>query len=99
MKLSDIRCERLREKDSLTATKLLSLDADTGHDLLQVLEEEPEVFIAAYVQETLIALVQMEASALQSHLNVFVAPQYHAARHWQGFDAGGRSSTTGRRNP
>lgn len=49
MKLSDIRCERLREKDSLTATKLLSLDADTGHDLLQVLEEEPEVFIAAYV--------------------------------------------------
>lgn len=75
MKLSDIRCERLSKKDSLAAAKLLSLDADTGPDLLQVLEEEPELFIAAYVGETLIALVQMEASAPQSHLNVFVAPQ------------------------
>ncbi|MFD2882132.1 hypothetical protein ACFTAO_49985 [Paenibacillus rhizoplanae] len=62
MKLSDIRCERLSKKDSLAAAKLLSLDADSGPDLLQVLEEEPELFIAAYVDETLIALVQMEAS-------------------------------------
>ncbi|ETT48031.1 hypothetical protein C162_16145 [Paenibacillus sp. FSL R7-269] len=53
MKLSDIRCERLSKKDSIAAAKLLSLDADTGPDLLQVLEEEPEVFIAAYVGETL----------------------------------------------
>ena len=76
MKLSDIRCERLSKKDSLAAAKLLSLDADSGPDLLQVLEEEPELFIAAYVDETLLALVQMEASIPQSHLNVFVAPQY-----------------------
>lgn len=65
MKLSDIRCERLSKKDSLAAAKLLSLDADSGPDLLQVLEEEPELFIAAYVDETLIALVQMEVSIPQ----------------------------------
>lgn len=76
MKRSDIRCERLSKKDSLAAAKLLSLDAYTGPDLLQVLEEEPELFSAAYVDETLLALVQMEASVPQSHLNVFVAPQY-----------------------
>ncbi|WP_341346419.1 GNAT family N-acetyltransferase [Paenibacillus sp. FSL H3-0469] len=76
MKLSDIRCERLSKQDSLAAAKLLSLDADTGPDLLKVLEEEPELFIAAYAEETLIALVQMEAPAPQSYLNVFVAPQH-----------------------
>ncbi|MEK3881219.1 GNAT family N-acetyltransferase [Paenibacillus sp. FSL M7-0420] len=76
MKRSDIRCERLSKKDSLAAAKLLSLDAYTGPDLLQVLEKEPELFSAAYVDDTLLALVQMEASAPQSHLNVFVAPQY-----------------------
>lgn len=76
MKLSDIRCERISKKNSPAAAKLLSLDADAGPDLLQVLEEEPELFSAAYVDDTLIALVQMETPAPQSHLNVFVAPQF-----------------------
>lgn len=76
MKLSDINCERLSKKDFPAAAKLLSLDTDAGPDLLRVLEEEPELFSAAYVDETLLALVQMEASVPQSHLKVFVAPQY-----------------------
>lgn len=76
MQRSDIRCECLCEKDFLTAQKLLSLDADAGPDFLRVLEEEPELFIAAYVDKTLVALVQLETYTPQSHLNVFVAPQY-----------------------
>lgn len=76
MKRSDIRCACLCEKDFLTAQKLLSLDADAGPDFLRVLEEEPELFIAAYVDKTLVALVQLETYTTQSHLNVFVAPPY-----------------------
>lgn len=76
MKRSDIRCKRLSKKDSLAATKLLSLDADTGPDLLRVLNEEPETFICAFIEDTLVALAQMEAPTYQSHLNVFVAPRY-----------------------
>lgn len=76
MNLSDIRYERFSKKDYYTASELLSQDAEAGADLLQVLDEEPETFICAFIDDTLVALAQMEAPTHQSHLNVFVAPRF-----------------------
>lgn len=76
MNLSDIRYERFSNKDYSTARELLSQDAEAGADLLQVLDEEPETFICAFIKDTLVALAQMEAPTHQSHLQVFVAPRY-----------------------
>jgi GNAT superfamily N-acetyltransferase len=76
MNLSGIRCERFSEKDYFAAKELLSQDADAGADLLRVLDEEPERFISAFMDDTLVALAQLEASTPQSYLHVFVAPRY-----------------------
>ncbi|KHL94838.1 GCN5 family acetyltransferase [Paenibacillus sp. IHB B 3415] len=76
MHLSDIRYERFSKKEHSTARELLTQDAETGADLLRVLDEEPETFICAFIKETLVALAQMEAPTHQSHLQVFVAPRY-----------------------
>ncbi|MEI2398190.1 GNAT family N-acetyltransferase, partial [Paenibacillus phytohabitans] len=71
MHLSDIRYERFSNKDYSTARELLTQDAETGADLLRLLDEEPETFICAFIKDSLVALAQMEAPAHQSHLQVF----------------------------
>ncbi|WP_405106262.1 GNAT family N-acetyltransferase [Paenibacillus sp. FSL K6-1217] len=75
MHLSDIRYERFNNRNCSAARELLSQDAEAGADLLRVLDEEPELFISAFVKDTLVALVLMEAHTIQSHLEVFVAPR------------------------
>lgn len=74
MNKASIRYERLSEKDVHVARQLLSDDVDAGEDILRVLAKEPELFIAAYMEDRLVALAQVNEPAAQSYLSVFVAP-------------------------
>lgn len=76
MKLSDIRYERLKEKDYDLAQEILKQDIESGEDLLRTLTEEPELLIATFLGNKLVALAHVEKPASQSYLVVFVAPQY-----------------------
>ncbi|UVI33454.1 GNAT family N-acetyltransferase [Paenibacillus spongiae] len=76
MNIAGIRYEHFSEKDCNAARELLSFDADAGEDILRVLAEEPELFIAAFIGDKLIALAQVNEPASQSYLTVFVDPQF-----------------------
>ncbi|WP_152397421.1 GNAT family N-acetyltransferase [Paenibacillus guangzhouensis] len=76
MNISDIRYEQFSEKDDHAARKLLSYDADASEDILRVLDQEPKLFITAFIEDQLVALAQVNEPAPQSYVTVFVAPQY-----------------------
>lgn len=76
MNISDIRYEHFSEKDYNAARELLSYDVDASLDILRVLDEEPEMFITAFIEDKLVALAQVNEPASQTYLTVFVAPQF-----------------------
>ncbi|MWV42699.1 GNAT family N-acetyltransferase [Paenibacillus sp. HJL G12] len=76
MSLANIRYEQYSQKDYPIARELLSYDADGGEEILRVLTKEPDLFRAAYIEDKLVALAQVNEPGSQSYLNVFVAPEY-----------------------
>jgi len=76
MNISDIRYEQFSEKDYHAARELLSYDADASEDMLRVLDDEPELFITAFIEDQLVGLAQVNNPAPQSYLTVFVAPLF-----------------------
>jgi len=76
MNKSAIRYERFHEKYDQAVKELLSSDIDAGEDFLRVFAEEPELFIAAIIEDKLVGLAQVNEPVPQSYLRVFVAPAY-----------------------
>jgi len=76
MNIAGIQYEQFSEKDYNVVRELLSYDIDGGKNILRVLAEEPELFITAYIENTLVALAQVNEPAFQSYFTVFVAPQF-----------------------
>ena len=76
MKQPDIMFEQLKAKDYNIAHEILSQDINSGEDLLRELTDEPESLTAAFLDEKLVGLAQIEAKVPQSYLVVFVAPSF-----------------------
>lgn len=76
MKMANIRYEKFSQKDYPIARELLSYDAEGGEDILRVLIKEPELFMAAFIEDELVALAQVNEPGSQSYLTVFVAPRF-----------------------
>lgn len=76
MNISDIRYEPFSEQDYNAAKELLRTDIEIGQDILQILEEYPELFITVLHEDKLVALAQVNEPGPQSYLTVYVAPQF-----------------------
>lgn len=76
MNISDIRYEPFGERDYDAVRELLCSDIETGKDILQILEQYPELFITVLYEDKLVALAQVNEPGPQSYLTVFVAPPF-----------------------
>ncbi|MEF3303149.1 GNAT family N-acetyltransferase [Paenibacillus sp. GYB003] len=76
MNIANIRYERFSEQDYNTACELISHDVEAGETILRVLAKEPELFMAGFIEDRLVALAQVNEPATQSYLTVFVAPPF-----------------------
>lgn len=75
MDLSALRYEPLARENHPEAREMLGKDPAPGEAFLRLLDEVPEYFVAAFLENRLAALAQTGKPASQSFLRVFVAPE------------------------